>query len=93
MRAHRQSEVSCKIHALTATTDAISLASKENTNTAMHPQLHLVLQGSNTATLIDPLVDTGYSKAVSITGQYVGENIDNLSSGIYIINHKKVLVP
>ena len=93
MRAHKQSEVSFKVHALTATTDAISIASKENTNTAMHPQLHLVLQGSNTATLIDPLVDTGYSKAVSITGQYVGENIDNLSSGIYIINHKKVLIP
>ena len=93
VRAYKGSEISFKIHALVATADAVSIASKENTNTAMHPQLHLVLQGSNTATLIDPLVDTGYSKAVSITGQYVGENIDNLSSGIYIINHKKVLIP
>lgn len=93
MRTHSGNEVSFKIHALAATTNAITIASKENANTAIHPQLHMVLQTSKTATLINPHVDTGYSKAFSITGQYVGETIDNLSSGIYIINHKKVLIP
>ncbi len=93
MRAHRQSEVSFKIHALTATTNAISVASKENTNATIHPQLHMEIKGSHSATEINPLVETGGGKVVSIAGQYVGEDSNNLPPGIYIINNKKVLVP
>ena len=93
MRTHSGNEVSFKIHALAATTNAITLASKENTNTAIHPQLHLLLQGSHTATPMIPVEDEAYTKVVSISGQYVGEDVSNLSRGIYIVNRKKVFVP
>lgn len=93
MRSYNGTDVSFKIHALASTANAISIASKEHTNTAIHPQLHLEVQGSQTATVINPLEKTESGRTISILGQYMGENTNNLSPGIYIINSKKVLIP
>ena len=93
MQTYSGNEVSFKVHALATTAEAVSLASKENTNPAIHPQMNLVLQGSPMATTTIPVENAVYTKVVSVSGQYVGDDVNNLSRGIYIVNKKKVFVP
>ena len=93
----------CQVQAVSSSADqffasmkgheAVSLASKENTNPAIHPQMNLVLQGSPMATTTIPVENAVYTKVVSVSGQYVGDDVNNLSRGIYIVNKKKVFVP
>lgn len=92
VRDHRSTTLGFKLHALTATDDAIEIASREHSNASLRPTLTITFYGNVPTSLIGEKEPTRTNNIYSIMGQNMGQDPHSLSRGIYIQNNKKIVI-
>lgn len=86
-------QLTFKIHALTATEQAVVIASRENSDSMIIPQLHLIMEGEGPTALEDCTPQAANGRVYTVMGQYVGNDALYLPTGLYISNNKKMIRP
>lgn len=81
-----------KVHALSVTNDAVVIATRENSDATVCPQL-IIRVKDNEGTGIDPVSEESNEAWYTVTGQKIDGEQNTLPSGVYVSKKQKIFVP